>query len=50
MGDTLQKALFYRQKKFFSNGTPIALYTSIENETYSGESENERYENDYESG
>lgn len=44
-----RKALFSRQKKLFTFGTAIALYTSIENETYSGESENERYENDHES-
>jgi hypothetical protein len=34
MGDTIKKALFSRQKNFFPNGTVIALYTSIENETF----------------
>jgi len=29
MGDTIQKALFSRQKKFFPNGTEIALYTGM---------------------
>ena len=34
MGDTLRKALFFRQKNFFPNGTACALYTSMKNEVY----------------
>ena len=39
MGDTLRKALFSRQKNFFSNGTPIALYYGMKNETFTLEIE-----------
>jgi len=34
MGDALRKALFYRQKKFFSFGTAYALYYGMKNETF----------------
>jgi len=41
MGDTIRKALFSRQKKFFSFGTVYALYIGIEiGNLDSGESEN----------
>jgi len=41
MGDTIRKALFSRQKKFFSFGTVYALYIGIEiGKLDSGESEN----------
>jgi len=29
-----KKPYFYRLKNFFPNGTPIALYTGMENETF----------------